>query len=116
MGAKDTVISRERIRMILHEQDEKGQRDNMFRLESLVKAQAEISFRAGANEEARRGFERCAMTHEDGRKEGRQEVVEFFIWWQFGQYGSPIKLDIAWQAKLKDWGIKRTELEELKED
>ena len=36
MEAKDTVISWEKIRMVLQEQDRIGQRDNMFRLEAIA--------------------------------------------------------------------------------
>ncbi len=46
MEAKDwekTVISWERIRMVLHEQDKKGTTDNMFRLEAIAQAQARSS-------------------------------------------------------------------------
>jgi len=50
MKPEDTVMSWERIRMILQEQDKKEQRDNMFRLEAIAQAQAEISFKAGMKE------------------------------------------------------------------
>ena len=46
MEAKDTVISWEKIRMVLQEQDRMGQRNNMFRLESIAQAQAEITWKA----------------------------------------------------------------------
>ncbi len=76
MEAKDTVISWERIRMVLHEQDKKGTTDNMFRLEAIAEAQAEISFKAG------RGEEQKSWTNElkqSWKLEGIREVVKGIV-------------------------------------
>ncbi len=54
MKAEDTIMSWEGIRMILQEQDKKGQHDNMFRLEAIAQAQAEISLKAGKKFERQR--------------------------------------------------------------
>ena len=53
-------------------------------LDRVTQAQAEISF-------------------PEGKQAGIREVVEFYIWWEFGQYGHDTELDIAWQDKLKVW-------------
>ena len=67
--------------MVLQEQDKKGQRDNMFRLEAIAETQAEISFKAGVG-----------------------EVVA----WIKANNHEPISLGVVskeWQRKLKEWGI-----------
>ena len=93
MEAKDTVISWEKIRMVLQEQDRIGQRDNMFRLEAIARTQAEISFIVGV---------------EKGRKAGIEEVVEWIrehsLFRYDGKHTDLLFSKSNWQAKLKEWG------------
>ncbi|KKL84134.1 hypothetical protein LCGC14_1967760 [marine sediment metagenome] len=93
MKAEDTIMSWERIRMILQEQDKKGQHDNMFRLEAIAQAQAEISFKAGQadgrllSDDTRLGHYRA----------GIKEVVKWI------RKSGLLPSDYV--AKLKEWGI-----------
>lgn len=41
---KELALSWEKIRMVLHEQDEQGTRDNMFKLEAIAQAQSDKIF------------------------------------------------------------------------
>ena len=79
MKAEDTVMSWEGIRIVLQEQDKKGQHDNMFRLEAIAQAQAEI-------------------TWDLAFKAGIKEVVEWMK--TYATYPHTIE---QWQAKLKEW-------------
>ena len=68
MKAKDTVMSWERIRMVLQKQDELLQHDPMFRLEAIAKSQSEISFKAGIKEGYNAGLD-------DGKQAGIADAV-----------------------------------------
>ena len=67
MKASDTVMSWERIRIILHEQDKKEQHDNMFRLESIAEAQAEITGKIMYEA----GYKQALKDMSQGKWEGR---------------------------------------------
>ena len=81
--AKDTVISWERIRMVLHEQDKKGTTDNMFRLEAIAEAQAEITapifFKAGQDSVFGSMPENLPPLLETAHRSGIREVVKGIV-------------------------------------
>ena len=76
MEAKDTVISWERIRMVLHEQDKKGTTDNMFRLEAIAEAQRDFSDK-GWIEELDKLFEDCIEP-----PVLNPPLLKIYNWWQ----------------------------------
>jgi len=85
--------------------------------------QKEISFKAGADEEAKQGIARCSMTYDDGKRAGINEVVEWVMSHQDGfmagqdvqvvagnecTYGNTSHLLVRWlewQSKLEEWEI-----------
>ena len=90
MEAKDTVMSDEQMFRVLEHEANSG-------LMALLKAQAEISYKAGYDEAAK-----SSLTLEIGRKAGMREVVE----WVQKHYLIPLPTDRAgreeWQAFLKE--------------
>jgi len=103
MKWEDTVISWERIRMVLQEQHKKGVTDNMFTLEAIAKAQAEISFPLGKQEgikevvEFQKQHPRWYIVHQGIERDG---ITEF----------NPARDHCLWQAKLKEWSIKEDKI------
>ena len=94
----DTVMSWERIRIILHEQDKVRQRDNMFCLEAIAKAQAEltgpIAFKAGIREVVEWMKENCKES----------DLVDSWDSTYTVECRNSYNLR-AFRAKLKEWGI-----------
>ena len=110
MKAEDTVISWERIRMILQEQDKKEQRDNMFRLEAIAEAQAEISFKAGIKEvgisllvKEEEGM--CARAKQEGIKEVIEGYRKIRACTHIPGYHNLADCSRCEEAKLKEWGV-----------
>lgn len=116
MQANDTVLNLNQLK------DEEGKHlPDMVSFNNIAEAQAEISFKAGQEEEVKGGTNSIAYLEglERGIKLGRQEVVD---WVETNKrtdkYGNSIVIlayNIAsrdkprilstdlWQAKLKDW-------------
>jgi len=98
MEARDSVISWERIRMITADNNKHNRRGEC-RAEEYCKVQAEISFKAGQEEERK-------------RTQAPKEVVE----WINTHRGWDSETWDEWQAQLKDWDISnkagREEVEE----
>jgi len=105
MEAKDTILTQK--------QFEKAEKQGKWAddYNPILEAQAEISFRAGAREEARL----CQLAVQDACKAGIKEVVdwinqnheEMIDGW--AGKNKLVGLDIDpkdWQAKLEEWGIK----------
>ena len=107
MKASDTVISWERMRMILHDKKSKHQ-DSMFRIEDICRDQALLSFKAGQDEEARGGTNSLAYLNGvlDGVTKGRKEVVEWIEEnrMRFFTFEDLYKLP-NWESQLKEWDI-----------
>lgn len=103
MEAKDTVMNQEQRNRVTspyisHDRFSLDQR--------LLEAQAEISFKAGYEQSVLDNDEWC----HDGYEAGRKEVVEWVNGNKFGLRAMDNYVDmgidsIAWQAKLKEWGI-----------
>ena len=62
----------------------------------LVRKQAEVSFKAGADEESKLCIKRCAMAHQAGIREVAEWICE--------QIAFEAMLP-EWQTKLEEWGI-----------
>ncbi len=80
-----------------------GDKDDVLLNESVLEAQAEISFKAGQEDvilESKMG----TLTVSSLLNKGRREVVE---WIKENAYNkSPMMIKtLEWQAKLKEWGI-----------
>lgn len=108
MEAKGTVMEVPAIRELFKERPQIktiADLNNMFR--QLAKAQAEISFKAGQEEERKKhytieNYDRETFCYEKGKKAGIKEVAEWIEGHQLQLYIIPT----VWQAKLKEWGIK----------
>lgn len=107
MEAKDTVTLENPYNS---HSEEQAERLVWMSYEEGKTAQAPISFKAGADEEAKRGIERCSITYDEGRKTGIKEVVgdiqKAMDNAKVGHILGAVELClIKWQAKLKEWGI-----------
>lgn len=109
MKAEDTVMRNMEIQHAIYNAQPKRLIDNflldeyLLQFQAVAKAQAEISFKAGAGEKEK-AKERAL---EAGKVLGRREVVEW-IEQDCGYDGSHWRhiVDAEWQAQKKKWGIK----------
>ena len=73
--------------------------------EVILKAQAEISFKAGGEEEAKGGHNSISFLegYQEGKRAGIKEVVEWIN--QQSYTGLKHMPTSKWYAKLEEWGI-----------
>ncbi|GAF82220.1 unnamed protein product [marine sediment metagenome] len=107
MEAKDTVLTEtQRIDIELRVGLPIGWSADRL-INEVCQDQAEISFKAGVDEGAKGGIERCAMTYNDGKLAGIKEVVEWIN--ESFPYRMPVDgryIDEGdYEKQLKVWGV-----------
>ncbi len=109
MKASETVISWERMRMIIHDKARQHQ-DSMFRIEAVCEVQAEITGKIMYEAGYDKALVQLADMTEECKQTGRQEVVKWIRdnarhHFMLGKGTEAIDSE-EWQAQLKKWGIK----------